>query len=285
MFSLKILDLDPLNSAVEILGFAKANPDVGVEITNYLGNDYPGLTERFLVLPDRQKAIHLNQNAYCLTDLAGPEAHAALARLSRELDFMADRRIGGGAVTHVMRDAFIEHHDYATTGIRRPMPFLPDLYEAIRGLHAALSITLLRTTLFIENSFENIAWFRKFFDLVHIAGYPEHAVGFCLDFGHARVWGGQPIKDWLVFCQDLAATGHPIHSHAHFNSGADDEHLPLVDAMGCGLLDPHPFYCPQGLVPLLQCAAGICGREHFVFENAFVPRGFDNLAWARRTIG
>ncbi len=51
----------------------------------------------------------------------------------------------------------------------------------------------------------------------------------CFDFGHHRVFGTIPFKEWLL----LLSSEKPIHFHFHDNNGSGDDHLPLGEGDIC----------------------------------------------------
>ncbi len=117
---------------------------------------------------------------------------------------------------------------------RRPalLKLLLDNLERAEELCAAHDYRL-----YLENVFHPLSFYRDIFEGVHARGLSR--IHFCFDIGHAKLWSGETLKDWIAFMEELAAMGFGLHCHLHANQGFTDEHLSMaeVDALGIGGAD------------------------------------------------
>jgi hypothetical protein len=94
--------------------------------------------------------------------------------------------------------------------------------------------TRLEYRLFLENIFHSSDFYRELFAGIRARGLTR--LHFCFDLGHAQVWSGNTLDDWLNLLEELAAAGFALHCHLHANRGLTDEHLslPQIRALGAG---------------------------------------------------
>jgi sugar phosphate isomerase/epimerase len=279
MLSVKIFDRNRAGDLPSVVSRLEADGGIGVELANYGGNGFGPLEARIAALPARRKSVHLHHDRYSLLDLVGAaaaEAAEAAEALAREAAFYSRLGVGAGAVMHVARTAAVTRrvgaelvHDGAA----------PDVAAVAEAVAVAAEGAAALGPLFVENTFEDIGWFERLF--ARLGGLP--GVGVCLDVGHAKIWGGAPLPEWLDFCASLAGAGRPVHSHVHCNRGRSDDHLPLVRGHEEGLFAPSPFH-PGGLLPELVRLSAICGDEHFVLEIP-IDDCLENLDWSRAALG
>jgi hypothetical protein len=87
--------------------------------------------------------------------------------------------------------------------------------------------------IFIENTYHSLPFYRRLFKLIRLAGLKH--IHFCFDIGHAKVWSGANLDQWLAFLQELQDNETRIHFHLHANRGLSDEHLSFVKAESLGI--------------------------------------------------
>jgi sugar phosphate isomerase/epimerase len=119
------------------------------------------------------------------------------------------------------------------------MSLLLDNLERAEALCAAHDYRL-----HLENVYHPIPFYRELFEGIRVRGLRR--IHFCFDIGHAKVWSGETLEEWIDFLDDLRATGFLLHCHLHANRGLADEHLSMaeVDAMGIG--GPDGYYNEHG---------------------------------------
>lgn len=242
------------------------------------GNGLGALSPQFAALPPDRKSVHLNHNRYALLDFRGGATEAAADALRTDLAFIRALRIGGGSVIHAARDASLGLGQNPETGetVVHALPAPEAVFEGLSGMAALMDCGL---PLFIENTYETPAWFADLFSRIEGSAL-DGLAGFCLDIGHARIWGGRPLADWIGLCADLSGRGIPLHAHLHSNAGDRDSHLPLCVGDRMGLFDPSPAYAPGGLARALMQMDALCGTGIMVLESdpAHAP---ENLGWTR----
>ena len=59
--------------------------------------------------------------------------------------------------------------------------------------------------LHLENVYHPVSFYRYLFEGILARGLSR--IHFCFDFGHAKVWSGVTLEDWIDFMDDLAAMG------------------------------------------------------------------------------
>lgn len=126
-----------------------------------------------------------------------------------------------------------------------PMTPRPELRTALldklfAGLrHARRLCAEYGLDLHIENTYHEMAFYRRLFrGLVASDLDPIH---FCFDIGHAKVWSGETLAQWLAFLSELDAEGVRLHFHLHANRGLSDEHLSFLTAERLGITGPDGF--------------------------------------------
>ncbi len=85
-----------------------------------------------------------------------------------------------------------------------------------------------RLPVHIENTYHELDLYRRIFHAIEREGLDQ--LHFCFDFGHAKIWSGSPLVEWLDFLNKLQALGHRLHYHLHTNRGLSDEHLSFLEA-------------------------------------------------------
>jgi hypothetical protein len=282
MLAMKLGDFDGAGTVGGILDFADGDADVALELAFYHGNGFgEASNRRFARLPEARKSVHLNHRQYSLLDFAGDGRHRAEARLATDMAFMDRLGIGGGAVIHAARDKSLDLGMHPETG-ETVVYSLPPVASVRDGMLHAADRMGQRGPLFIENTYESLAWFRDLFAGLAGRGL-EGRVGFCLDIGHARVWNSRPLPEWLDFCGDLSGQGFRLHAHVHCNAGDRDSHLPLSEGQRLGLFAPSIGYAPNGLLQEIVRLDALCSDECLVLEN-HSSHATANLEWTRNIV-
>lgn len=98
--------------------------------------------------------------------------------------------------------------------------------------------------LHLENVFHGMGFYRDLFEGIHKRGLTR--IHFCFDVGHAKIWSGETLDEWLDFIDDLAEAGFGLHCHLHANQGLDDDHLALATAQALGIDGDDGYYNPYG---------------------------------------
>lgn len=98
--------------------------------------------------------------------------------------------------------------------------------------------------LFLENVYHPLSFYRDLFAGIQARGFRR--IHFCFDIGHAKVWSGDTLDDWLEFMDELAEARIDLHCHLHANQGFTDEHLSLGEAVDLGIEGPDGYYNPYG---------------------------------------
>lgn len=98
--------------------------------------------------------------------------------------------------------------------------------------------------LHLENVYHPVSFYRDLFEGVHARGLSR--IHFCFDFGHAKVWSGGTLEDWIKFMDDMAAMGFALHCHLHANQGLTDDHLSMVEVDALNIGGADDYYNPYG---------------------------------------
>lgn len=98
--------------------------------------------------------------------------------------------------------------------------------------------------LHLENVFHPLSFYRELFAAIHARGLKR--IHFCFDIGHAKIWSGETLDEWLAFTQTLVEQGFLLHSHLHANQGMADEHWSMAEASAAGITAPDGYYNPYG---------------------------------------
>jgi hypothetical protein len=98
--------------------------------------------------------------------------------------------------------------------------------------------------LHLENVFHPVPFYRELFDGIHARDLSHSH--FCFDVGHAKVWSGESLDEWLQFIEELAAMGFGLHCHLHANQGFTDEHLSMAEVEALGICGPDAYYNAYG---------------------------------------
>jgi sugar phosphate isomerase/epimerase len=267
---------------------------VGVEMANYslLGHADPKTGKLLLDMAPERKTVHLRHDSHSLLELVSDagrapadgrpvDPEAAMARLEADVALAAAHGVGGGAVIHVARTAAVPFVIEAD-GTKRELPIRGGAVEPA-ALAAALVIERLGEIgpLFVENTFEDVEWFERF--LAATDAIPRKLLGLCLDVGHAKLWGGGKLSDWIDLIAKTKEEGRPIHAHVHMNRGKRDDHLRLFDGYAESLDQPSEFH-PFGFTRELRRLATLCPSAQLVLENS-TEGALDNLEFVERLIG
>lgn len=112
------------------------------------------------------------------------------------------------------------------------MSLLLDNLERAEALCAAYDYRL-----HLENVFHSLTFYRALFQGVRERRLTR--IHFCFDIGHAKVWSGETLAEWVDFIHELRAQGIALHCHLHANRGLADEHLSMaeVEALEIGAAD------------------------------------------------
>jgi len=142
-----------------------------------------------------------------------------------------------------------------------PMTPRPELRKPLLDkLFAGLRLTRRRCAeygldLHLENTYHDLAFYRRLFrGLLSSDSDPIH---FCFDIGHAKVWSGETLGQWLAFLSELDGEGVRLHFHLHANRGLSDEHLSFLTAERLGITGPDSF---TGHLDYYQALAAIGER-------------------------
>lgn len=98
--------------------------------------------------------------------------------------------------------------------------------------------------LHVENVYHPLVFYRELFDGIVARGLSR--IHFCFDIGHAKVWSGETLDDWLAFADELVTEGIRLHFHLHANAGLTDEHLSLAEAHTAGICGPDGYFNDYG---------------------------------------
>lgn len=98
--------------------------------------------------------------------------------------------------------------------------------------------------LHLENVYHPLGLYRELFDGIFSRGLLR--IHFCFDIGHAKVWSGETLEDWLDFIDELVSHGIRPHFHLHANAGLTDEHLSLAEAQTRGICGPDGYFNAYG---------------------------------------
>lgn len=98
--------------------------------------------------------------------------------------------------------------------------------------------------LHVENIYHPLSFYRELFDGILARGLSR--IHFCFDIGHAKVWSGETLDDWLAFADQLVSRGIRLHFHLHANAGLTDEHLSLAEARTAGICGPDGYFNNYG---------------------------------------
>ena len=98
--------------------------------------------------------------------------------------------------------------------------------------------------LHLENVFHPVSFYRDLFEGIHARGLVH--IHFCFDIGHAKVWSGESLDEWLKFIEELAAMGFGLHCHLHANRGFTDEHLSMAEVETLCICEPDGYYNAYG---------------------------------------
>ncbi len=98
--------------------------------------------------------------------------------------------------------------------------------------------------LHLENVYHPLGFYRELFDGILDRGLSR--IHFCFDIGHAKVWSGETLDDWLAFMEELVTQGIRLHFHLHANGGLTDEHLSLAEAKTLGICGPDGYFNAYG---------------------------------------
>lgn len=122
---------------------------------------------------------------------------------------------------------------------RRVIGHLLDNLERAEALCEELDYRL-----HLENVYHPIHFYCALFEGIHARGLSR--IHFCFDIGHAKIWSGDHLIDWLDFLEDLTTEGFGLHCHLHANQGLDDEHLAMSEVHALGIDGPDGYYNPYG---------------------------------------
>ena len=282
MLAVKVFDRDAPGATAAVLAHIRDMPDVGVELANYawsgFGTDEPAL----MALSPKRKSLHLDHAAYSLIDLVGLHRDAAMAKFEEEIAFAERLGVGAGTVIHVGNTDDVPVVDIPGTQETVQIRWAHDLDAVVAAVRQAARHIGRVGPLFIENTFEDVGWFHALFARLDAEPLDRRLFGLCLDIGHAKIWGGTPLSEWLDLCADLTAAGRPVHAHVHANDGLKDRHKAFIDAEPLGWLDRDDF-CPNGLMTAVRRLADLCGPEHCVLEIG-TKRCIANLEWTRAAL-
>ncbi len=99
-----------------------------------------------------------------------------------------------------------------------------------------------RFPIYIENTYHDLALYRRIFQA--ILREELDRLHFCFDFGHAKIWSGQSLANWLEFLGELVEKGRGLHFHLHTNRGLSDEHLSFLEAEWMDCCEPDGYTAP-----------------------------------------
>ena len=131
-----------------------------------------------------------------------------------------------------------------------PMTLRPILRPALLKLlldnleRAEELCTIHDYRLHLENIWHPVSFYRDLFEGVHARGLAR--IHFCFDIGHAKIWSGESLDDWMDFIDDLAAMGFNLHCHLHANRGFTDEHLSMAEVNALGIGGADGYYNSYG---------------------------------------
>jgi sugar phosphate isomerase/epimerase len=202
---------------------------------------------------------HFDHRRLSIFDLAGQET-----LLRRQIEVSLSWG-AGYAVTHVSSVVMTPRPSHREALTHKLLVNLRRLNELCREYGFLVHI---------ENTYHGLGFYRDLFDLIQQNGLERlHA---CFDFGHAKVWSVEPLRDWLDFLEDLERSGTALHCHLHANRGLADEHLSFVEAERLGITAVDHFTAPWDSYEALSLLDRRFPRARKVFE---VPSSLalDNL--------
>jgi len=98
-----------------------------------------------------------------------------------------------------------------------------------------------KVEIYIENMFDPIELFKELFK--EIDNIKLDNINFCFDIGHAKVWSGTNLEEWIEFLDILKNKyNKKFHFHIHFNLGLGDQHLSFEEAVEQGMEDKDEYF-------------------------------------------
>lgn len=165
-----------------------------------------------------------------------------------------------------------------------PMSSRPQCREAMFD-HLLENLILMDTIcvnygyhIFIENTFQNIAFYHRLCQLIQVAGL--HCLHFCFDMGHAKVWSDNTLSQWFTFLDERQQCGMQLHVHLHTNRGLDDEHLSFMEADTMGLTATDWFTEIRDYYQALQSIDTRYPSARKIFE-VNPQKAIANMQWVR----
>jgi hypothetical protein len=156
-------------------------------------------------------------------------ANESMIQLRQQIELSLSLR-SNYSITHISR------FPLPTRGARRK-PLTEKLLSNLQRIE--MLCRELHYDIFIENTYHSLSFYRRLFKLIRFAGLRH--IHFCFDIGHAKVWSGADLNEWLTFLQELEENHTRIHFHLHANRGLSDEHLSFVEAESLGINGPDEF--------------------------------------------
>jgi hypothetical protein len=223
-FGYKIVDLD--TAAIEPVVLDALHTGCPLEIGLYFAN----LPARHLLgdlLDDQAHSkvnTHLNHHKINIFN-----ANESMNQLRQQIELSLSFH-SSYSITHVARFPM-------PTAVSRRKPLTEKLLSNLQRIERLCRE--YRYPIFIENTYHSLSFYRRLFKLIKFAELKH--IHFCFDIGHAKVWSGATLEEWMAFLQELQDSGTLIHFHLHANRGLSDEHLSFVQAESLGITGPDEF--------------------------------------------
>lgn len=209
-FGLKIMNVEKHREhAKEILKYANEH-DLWVECGFAFTADFSDI---YAKTPPQKVQVHINQRKYSIFNF--PETQDTL---QLEVDYY--KQLGATyGVIHLTLDKS-EADKYPGDRLLEVLP---------PGLFAANEFCKKNDfELYIENTYHSVDFYKDLFRMIRKAGWDR--LHFTFDVGHAKVWSGAPVSNWLNFLDER----EKLHFHLHCNAGKHDQHLSLLEYDGEG---------------------------------------------------
>lgn len=212
--------------------------------------------------------FHFNHNDYSVFELSHQNG---LEKLERDIK-LAKKYGARYAVMHTAKSPMSRREAYHKTAL-----------EHLYGQFAKLDALCRKHgfAIHLENTYESLPFYRELF-----AGLRERGietVNFCFDLGHAKVWSNESFEEWMVFLEELKASGRKLHFHLHCNRGLYDEHLSLPEVETLGILKADPIFSDKSYPEMVKTIFAMFQEEIKIFE---VKPDFviENLQYIKSTL-
>jgi sugar phosphate isomerase/epimerase len=223
-FGYKIVDLDA--AAIEPIVLDSLNSGCPLEIGLYFANFSARQLLADLLDDQKHNTINTHLNHHKINVF---NANETMNHLRQQIELSLSLR-STYSITHISRFPL-------PTKVSRRKPLTEKLLANLQRIERLCRE--YHYPVFIENTYHSLTFYRRLFKLIKFAGLKH--IHFCFDIGHAKVWSGANLGEWLAFLQELRDNNTLIHFHLHANRGLNDEHLSFVQAESLGITGADEF--------------------------------------------